>query len=184
MHRWTGSSEDSLKQAADRSARAARRTISSFPTLVLSDSDEDFADCETSLINASIGQVDGNESEADEMVDAAQAAAAELARQRALPVDQADFENDSESWKKEIKIKFNRQEIEYWFNSVETEMKKFGINQQWDKKNAILALLPEDVSEELMPLLRLSQQDAGATIYKDVKTEILSLFGPRHRRRL
>ena len=77
MHRWSGTSEDSLKQAADRSARAARRTISSFPPLVLSESDEEaFEDCDTSLsalANVSIAQVDGNES-GDEMDPAAAAA--------------------------------------------------------------------------------------------------------------
>ena len=58
-------------------------------------------------------------------------------------------------------------------------MKSYGINQQWSKKNAILPLLPEDVVEELNPLLRLTEAEAGASIYGDVKAEILELHGPR-----
>lgn len=58
-------------------------------------------------------------------------------------------------------------------------MKKFGINRQWDKKDAIIPLLPPEVVEELKPLLRLTQDEADKFIYREVKKEILSLFGPR-----
>ena len=58
------------------------------------------------------------------MVDAAQAAAAELARQRALPFEDADFENHADSWEKELKIKFQHHDVEYWFNKTEAQMKK------------------------------------------------------------
>ena len=77
----------------------------------------------------------------------------------------------------EVKIKFDP-DVDYWFNAVEAQMKKFGINSQWEKKNAIVPLLPDDIIDELKPLLRLKQQEAGA-IYKRVKTEIIQLYGPR-----
>ena len=134
MNRWWGNSSDSANQAADRDRRAARRTINSLPA-VLSDpgSDEDdFRDCDTSLL---FGNVDGAD-DLDETDDMA-AAAAELARQRALPVEDSDFDNDPDSWKKEIKIKYEPHDVEYWFNAVEAEMVTFGINRQWNKKNAI-----------------------------------------------
>ena len=184
MNRWWGSSNDSAKQASERDRRAAKRFINTLPDL--SDSEEEnFNDCETSINNKSIYQLDGDaDSESDtnsnaDMVDAAAAAAAELARQRALPVSQSDFQDDPEAWKKEIKLKFDQTDVQYWFNSVESLMKKYGINQQWSKKDAIVALLPDDVVEELKPILRLSQEDAGPTIYKDLKEEIFSLYGPR-----
>ena len=176
MNRWWGSSNDSAKQASERDRRAAKRFINTLPDL--SDSEEEnFNDCETSINNKSIYQLDGDaDSESDtnsnaDMVDAAAAAAAELARQRALPVSQSDFQDDPEAWKKEIKLKFDQTDVQYWFNSVESLMKKYGINQQWSKKDAIVALLPDDVVEELKPILRLSQEDAGPTIYKDLKEE-------------
>ena len=106
-------------------------------------------------------------------------AAAELARQQALPVEDADFENDPKSWEKELKLKFDKNDVKYWFNVTEAEMKKFGINRQWDKKNALATMLPADITEEVKPILRLTQDEAGDTIYKDLKTEIISLFGPR-----
>ena len=91
----------------------------------------------------------------------------------------SDFNNDEDSWKKEIKIKYDPHDVEYWFNSVEAQMKKFGINRQWDKKDSILPLLPSEVIEECKPLLRLSEADAGNQIYKNLKVEILSLYGQR-----
>ena len=179
MNRWWGSSKDSDQQAADRASRAARRTINSLPLPSSSDDEEgEYRDCDTSLLFGNVDGADDVDSE-DEMTNAAAAAAAELARQRELPVDQADFENDSESWKKELKLKFQSHDVEYWFNAIEAEMKTAGINRQWDKKNAIVPLLPDEIVEELKPLLRLTQADAGAAIYKAVKEEILTLFGAK-----
>ena len=60
-------------------------------------------------------------------------------------------------------------------------MTSFGINLQWSRRNALMAkdILPEDVIEELKPLLRLSKTDAGPYIYKTLKEEILTLFAPK-----
>lgn len=164
MHRWWGSSADSEEQAADRASRAARRTIRSLPSDP--EDEEEFADCDTSLANASIFQGDGADS--DDGSTASDDMAAELARQKALPVEEADFENDEDAWKKEIKDTFEANDVEYWFNVVEARMKKFGINRQWDKKDAIVHLLPADVVEECKPILRLKQADAGPNIYTHV----------------
>ena len=80
MHRWFGSQAESDKQASDResraaerNARAARRTISSFPHLPSDSSEDEYNDCDTSLL-FNIG-VDGADDESADMVDAAAAAA-------------------------------------------------------------------------------------------------------------
>ena len=179
MHRWWGSKDDADQQASERNSRAARRAIQALP-LVPSDSSEDeYNDCDTSLLfSIGVDGADDGVSEDDMPVDAAQAAA-ELARQRALPVEDSNFEDDPDSWKKEIKLKFDPNDVHYWFNSVEAEMKKYGINSQWEKKGAIVPLLPDEIRDEVKPLLRLTQTEAGDSIYKDVKTEILALYGPR-----
>lgn len=177
MNRWWGSAEDSEQQAGDRNSRAARRTLAR-QVVVSSGSEDNAPFYNANDQSLSIPNLDGED---DEVIEAADmdAAARELARQRALPVDQADFENDVDSWKKEIKLKFNVSDVTYWFNSVEADMKKFGINKQWDKKDAIIPLLPESIVEECMPILRLTQEEAGDSIYKDLKTEIISLYGPK-----
>ena len=177
MNRWPGSRSDSDRQASERSSRAARRTLSrlDIPETGSDSGEDNFDDCETSFHH----NLDGEGGDLDDSMDAAQRAAAELARQRSLPVEDADFENDPDSWKKEVKAKFDQHDVTFWFNTVESQLKKHGINRQWDKKDAIVAILPENIVEECKPILRLSQQDAGTHIYKTLKSEIIQLFGER-----
>ena len=160
MNWWPGSKQDSISQAADREARAAGRnaraaqsTIAALPLVLSDDDDGDYQDCDTSLLFSTDGAND------DENI--MNAAAAELARQRALPFEESDFENDPDSWKKELKLKFDVNDLKYWFNATESDMKKYGINSQWEKKNAIASMLPPDVTEEVKPILRLTQAEAG-----------------------
>ena len=178
MQRWFGTQADSDRQTADRNSRAARRTIAQQPTIPSDSSGDEYNDCDTSLIFGVDGADDVDDSSA-EMAVTAQQAAAELARQRALPIEDSDFDNDPASWEKELKLKFDAHDVEYWFNQTESQMKKYGINRQWDKKDAIIPMLPAEIVEEVKPLLRLTQADAGEHIYKDVKTEILQLYGSR-----
>ena len=178
MNRWWGSSADSDKQSSERDSRAARRTLRTFPQIPSDSSEDEFNDCDTSLLFSGDGQNDLVESD-DDMDQQAAAAAAKLARQKALPVDQADFENDPDSWKKELKLKFDKSDVKYWFNAIEAQMKKYGINRQWDKKNAVAEMLPADVTEEMKPILRLTEDEAGDHVYKDLKDEILTQFGPK-----
>ena len=173
MNRWWGNKDESDKQASERSSRAARRTLASL-NLVLSSDDDEFADADTSFHNQTIPQVDGDHDDTESMADAA-----ELARQRALPFEDADFEDDPDAWKKEVKLKFDINDVKYWFNAVESQMRKAGINKQWSKKDAILPVLPDSVIEECKPILRLTEAEQGPHIYKDLKDEILNLYGPR-----
>ena len=173
MNRWPFSSQASEEQASQRNQRAARRTIRS-QQQVQSDSDEEnFRDAENSF-NASLN-LDGepNEPEEPDMADEAARRAALVATEMAKPFDKRNLPDDAEAWKKEIKIQFDITDVKYWFNSVEGQMRKFGINLQWSKKDAILPLLPAEVIEECKPILRLDETEAGPEIYFDLKKEIM-----------
>ena len=108
MNRWWGSKSDSEKQSNERDQRAAKRIINNLD-LRLSESEEEYGDANTSLhtslqnitLNLDGAGDSGSESDTNDET----MAEAELARQRALPVAEADFENDPDSWKKEVKIK-------------------------------------------------------------------------------
>ena len=76
-------------------------------------------------------------------------------------------------------MKFNKHEVEYFFTAAEAQMKSFGINKQLSKRDALLPQLPEEVIEECMPLLRIPEADLGTTPYKDLKLEILSIYGKK-----
>ena len=182
MNRWWGTSADSTKQSSERDQRAARREVNNL-NLFLSDDDDDYQECNTSVHNRSIFSLDGaadrDSLTEDESEDTMVLTAAELAAEKAKPIEDADFPDDADAWKKEVKVKFDQSDVKYWFNDVEDQMKRFGINSQWSKKAAIKELLPQEVIEECKPILRLTQTEAGDTIYKDLKTEILNLYGER-----
>ena len=80
MNWWPGSKADSERQASDRNSRAARRTIATLPQVTLSSDEDDFKDCDTSLLFATDGANDPD-SDDDNM---STVAAAELARQYIL----------------------------------------------------------------------------------------------------
>ena len=189
MNRWWGNQDDSARQSGERDQRAARRTINSLP-LVTSDSDEEnnFQDAEFSF-NTSLN-LDGapgdqpsrppsSHSSSSSSSSPVAMNAAQLAAEKAKPVKDANFPDDDEAWKKELKLKFDRHDVKYWINKTENDMKKFGINSQWSKRSAIEGVLPDDVIDELKPLLRLTEDEAGDNIYALVRQEILTLFGPR-----
>ena len=191
MHRWFGSQQDSSQQAAsrdqraaDRERRAARETLANLNLNPLSDEEDIYEDCNLSINNTSIFNLDGqadeeSSSESDHTPEGDSMDAATLAAEKAKPFEDANFPDDEDAWKKELRIKFDRNDVEYWFNASESQMKKFGINTQWSKKDAVAAILPEDVLEECKPILRLKQDEAGPNIYKDLKAEILSQYGQR-----
>ena len=112
------------------------------------------------------------------MVDAAAVAAAHKAAELLKPFDEQDYPDDSDAWKKSISLKFDRHDPEFWFTNAEAEMETFGIFTQWSKRRALLGkdILPPDILDELKPLLRLTKAEAGATPYKDVKTEEMRLL--------
>ena len=180
MNRWWGSSDDSQRQASERAGRAARRTIRNLDLNILSD-EENFEDAETSFNFANLN-LDG-QGEDDLETSSTSTPAVEptqpAANMPATPFDMESKDDDSEAWKKDIKIKFDRHDVKYFFNAIESEMKKYGINSQWSKKNALVSVLPEDIIEECKPILRLTEDEQGDTIYKTLKTEILQLFGPK-----
>ena len=109
MHKWWGSSQDSATQASERDQRAARRTIKNLNLNPLSDDDE-FEDCDTSISNTSIfNQLDGPDDTEPEPVMPAAAP---------VPFDMEDKEDDADAWKKDLKLKFQPHDVEYWINAT------------------------------------------------------------------
>ena len=147
MFRWRGDQQQSDSQSADRQQRAARRTIKKLDLeLVLSD-EEPFLDANTSLsTNLNLDGEPADESTSSET-------SAIMPDNNPVLFEDANADDDAEAWKKDLKIQWNQHDVKYWFNSVEAQMKKFGINKQWSKKDAIVPLLPPEVVEECMPIL-------------------------------
>ena len=120
MNRWWGSTDDSSKQAASRDQRAANRDQRSarqtLQELNLNPfSDDEFEDCNTSIKNTSLfnldGQADNDSVSSDNhsrppspAVTMAMDAAA-IAEQKALPIQDSSYPDDADAWKKELKVK-------------------------------------------------------------------------------
>ena len=154
MNRWWGTSDDSQRQASERTSRAARRTISRLPQINLGDSsDDEYEDC--NLSNSFILNLDG----ADDVDE-------EVAIMPAVRFDTEDGTDDAEYYKKLSTLKnreFNKKEPEFWFNSIEASLKHIGLKSQWSKREVLHNLLPEDVQIQVKHILKKDQDSAGTT---------------------
>ena len=78
-----------------------------------------------------------------------------------------------------VKCEFTRDDIEFWFTELETQLEVIDIKSQWSKRIALQRFLPADVKQEVKSLLIIPKAQAGADIYKRIKTELLDLFGQK-----
>ena len=168
MNRWWGSSQDSDRQSAERSSRYARRVIAGQRLPSLSDSDEDYRDCD---LSNSFLNVDGNDDAVDE-----HPVVNMPAFQDENGVDDADY------YKKLSAVKnrqFNKNEVQFWFTSFETSLKHIGVKSQWSKREVLHSLLQDEVQVAVKQILKKDQESAGNTPYKTLKLELLKLYAPK-----
>ena len=112
MNRFPGSKEDVLRQTSERNQRAARRYLAANPLHRLGAEggldDSLYEECNSSLIN-----IDGEDDDmsADEIAAAAAHRAAELLK----PFEDQNFPDDGDAWKKTLSLKFDRNDVLFWF---------------------------------------------------------------------
>ena len=86
--------------------------------------------------------------------------------------------NDVHTKAAAIKLPYNDKNVEFWFTMLEAKMRFAGIQSQWTKLQVVITLIPMEVAEEIQHLLRASDPTAaGTTCYKDIKAELIQLFG-------
>ena len=121
MNRFWGSKADSERQAAERDQRAARRYLASNPLHRLGTDagveDSDYEDAESSLLL----NVDGGDDN-DDMATAEAAAAAHKAAELLKPFEDQDFPDDDEAWKKSLSLKFDRNDVPFWFSETQVTL--------------------------------------------------------------
>ena len=95
--------------------------------------------------------------------------------------DQATGDDDGDVYKKlsTLKTPFNKSDAKFWFANFERSIKHFGVKSQITKKEALIKQLTQEAIDECKNLIALEEDEAGDTPYFDLKTELLSLFGPR-----
>ena len=131
------------------------------------------------------GTLDAEMSAAEEEAQRQREEAARVAAQRAARPPRIKFEDadepDGEDYFKNlgmIKLKWDS-DVTFWFNSIEASLRRATVNSQWTKRETLMHLLPEHVMAEVKYLFCLDQDDAGDFPYRDIKHEVIKLFGPK-----
>merc|ERR1711951_337508 len=75
-----------------------------------------------------------------------------------------------------LKLDFDRNDVEFWFNQLEMHLQTAEIKAQWTKRLLLHKQLPPDVVNEVKDLLRKNKATAGAQPYKDLKDRIIEKF--------
>ena len=118
-------------------------------------------------------------------VRAAQAAAAAAADEvENMPAVEFDVENiadgeKAQDYARSIKVEYTPNDIKFWFSQLEGEMVMATIKSQWMKRTVLQRNLPIKQREDVKSYLTLTQAEAGNAIYKDIKTELLRIYGPK-----
>ena len=85
----------------------------------------------------------------------------------------------AQDYNRAIKVDFEPNDIKFWFSQLETEMGMSSIKSQWLKKSVLQRNLPNRQKEDVKAYLILSKTEAGATIYKDIKNELIRIYAPK-----
>merc|ERR1711951_290354 len=75
-----------------------------------------------------------------------------------------------------IKVPWTPKDIRYWFFELELQMTLINIQSQWLKRVILANNLPDSVRGEVKEFLKMTKAEAGATIYKEIKNEIIALY--------
>ena len=86
---------------------------------------------------------------------------------------------EAQSQARHIKIEFEPNDVKFWFSQLEAEMLMATVKSQWLKKTILQRNLPNKQREDVKAYLILTQAEAGDTIYKDIKDELIRLYSPK-----
>ena len=95
--------------------------------------------------------------------------------------DETNEDNGADAIKNlgQIKVNWDAEKPEYFFQKLETELQIFSINKQFTKRQALIRALPDEVAVEFMHLVTLQETEAGNLAYKNLKTALIKAYGPR-----
>ena len=80
---------------------------------------------------------------------------------------------------KSVQCPFSKDDIEFWFSQLETQLTVIEIKSQWIKRIALQRLLPIEIQQEVKTLLKLQKGAAGNDIYKRLKTKLIKIYGQK-----
>ena len=79
------------------------------------------------------------------------------------------------------RLEFDELDLPFFFQQAELKMKAAAVKAQYTKFQALTAILPKKVQDQVKSLLRKQETELGNTPYKTLKNKILQVFGqPSH----
>ena len=85
----------------------------------------------------------------------------------------------AQEYARSIKVEFNPADINFWFSQLEDEMLMASVGSQWLKKTILQRNLPLKQKEDVKALLVLPKTQAGNSIYKDIKKELMRIYAAK-----
>ena len=79
----------------------------------------------------------------------------------------------------QILLTYDNSEVKKWINRLEIKMESYGIQSQWNKRIVLEQNLPSHIQDKMNSLFEKRKTEAGPTIYKELKTMLLKLHGPK-----
>ena len=70
------------------------------------------------------------------------------------------------------------EDLDFYFAQIQTKMATAGVKKQFTKFQILSQIIPKHVIDEVKPLLRKEEDDFNGDAYKQLKLEILRIFGP------
>ena len=87
--------------------------------------------------------------------------------------------NDAQQKMSQVKLEFDRKNIKKWIKRLEIRLEFCGVKSQWLKRVCLENMLPATYCECIGELFEKEKSEAGETIYKECKTQLLKVHGPR-----
>ena len=81
------------------------------------------------------------------------------------------------------RFEWQPEDLLFYFNQVEAKMNSAGVKKNYTKFQVLSTIVPRKVQDQVKPLLRMQATDfPNKDSYKQLKAEILRIFGPRPER--
>ena len=80
---------------------------------------------------------------------------------------------------RDVKIPFNKNDIQLWFSLIESKMQFAGLKKQWSKRQVLIQLIPSEYHNDFKHFLVLQEAEAGNNAYYTLKTAMVKQFGPK-----
>ena len=127
-----------------------------------------------------------DESASDILDDTAESA---IMPDNAGPPVQINFEDENENddadamreaFRNLARFNWDENDLLFTFNQIEVKMATVGVKKNWTKFQVLTTILPKNIQEQVKPLLRKqSTEFPNNDAYKQLKTRIMRIFGPR-----